>query len=100
MRKDTIFDWKRNATKRKQPDRDYNGGITGLICLKEILALSFHVYDSILVHDVIFLRHDGMPVSSISGSHPLEYESTQIDIQTRFKKDDVNGQRYCRRHEN
>ena len=80
MRKDTILDWKRNATKRKQQDQGYNRGITGSICLKEILALSFHVYDSIFVHDVI------------CGSHSLEYESIETDIQTRFKKDDINGQ--------
>ena len=48
--------------------------------------LSIHVYDSILVHDVIILRHDGMPVSSISGSHSLECESIETDIETRFKK--------------
>ena len=68
--------------------------------MKLIVALSFHVYDSIFVHDVIFLRRGGMPISSIGGSHSLEYESIETDIQTRIKKDDVDEQRYCRRHEN
>ena len=65
-----------------------------------IVALSFHVYDSIFVHDVIFLRRVGMPISSIGGSHSLEYESIETDIQTRIKKDDVDGQRYCHSREN
>ena len=62
----------------------------GTINMKIIVTLSFHVYDSIFVHDIIFLRHGGMPVSFIGGSHTLEYESIETDIQTRIKKDDVD----------
>ena len=72
------------------PTRGYNGGVTGSICMKQILARSFHVYDSIFVHDVIFLRRVGMPFSSIDGSHSLENESIETDIQTWIKKDDVD----------
>ena len=55
--------------------------------MKLIVALSFCVYDSIFVHDVSFLRgRGGMPISSIDGSHSLEYESIETDIQTRIKK--------------
>ena len=50
------------------------------IKMKLIVALSFHVYDSIFVHDIIFLRRGGMSISSIGGSHTLEYESIETDI--------------------
>ena len=68
--------------------------------MKHSSSLSFRVYDSIFVHDVIFRRRGGMPISSIGGSHSLEYKSIETDIQTQIKKDDVDEQRYCRRHEN
>ena len=68
--------------------------------MKLKVALSFHVYNSIFVHDVSFLRRGGMPISSIGRSHSLEYESIETDIQTQIKNDDVDEQRYCHRHEN